>query len=287
MVKTIGNPLSWGASAPSETGHAIEEVAENLGSHDLTAPEIRALRAADIRDTLRKGIDDFTYFRGDVLFMALFYPAIGILLTVAAFQQNLLPLLFPMAAGFALLGPFAAIGLYELSRLHEAGEPACWTEAFKVLRPAVAGPAFALGLYLFALYALWLYAAAWIYRITLGPDLPVSAGAFVNDILNTSEGTAMIVIGLGVGTVFAVLVLVTSLISFPMLVDRRVGLPLAVTTSFRLARQNPRVVGLWGLTVAAILVAASIPLFLGHILALPILGHATWHFYRAAIRFEN
>ncbi|WP_323784157.1 DUF2189 domain-containing protein [Thalassovita sp.] len=287
MVKTIGNPLSWGAATLSDAGHALETVAVSIGSHDTELPEIRPLTLADIRMALRKGVDDFAHFRSDVMVMVLIYPAIGILLAFIAFQQNMLHLLFPMAAGFALIGPFVAIGLYELSRRRELGETAGWSQALSVLRPAVAGPVFSLGLYLIALYAIWLVAAAWIYRITLGPDLPGTLRDLATAVLTTPEGYAMMTLGLAVGLVFALLALITGLISFPMLIDRRVGLPVAVATSFRLAWQNPRVVGFWGLTVAAILIVASIPVFLGLILALPILGHATWHLYRSAIRFRD
>ncbi|CUH63160.1 putative integral membrane protein [Thalassovita gelatinovora] len=287
MVKTIGNPLSWGGATLSQAGHALETAAENIGSHDSVLPEIRPLTLADIRMALDKGINDFAHFRSDVFVMVLIYPAIGILLAFAAFQQNLLHLIFPMAAGFALIGPFVAIGLYELSRRREAGETVSWAQAITVFRPAVAGPVFALGLYLMALYAIWLVAAAWIYQITLGPDLPATLRGFATEVMTTSEGYAMMTLGLATGLVFALLVLITGLISFPMLIDRRVGVPVAVAASFRLARQSPRVVGFWGLTVAAILVAASIPVFLGLILALPILGHTTWHLYRAAVRFPD
>ncbi|MBR9650051.1 DUF2189 domain-containing protein [Thalassovita aquimarina] len=287
MVKTIGNPLSWGAAVLSDAGHAIETAAENIGSHDPALPEIRPLTLADIRMALRKGVDDFAHFRSDVMVMVLIYPAIGILLAFMAFQQNMLHLIFPMAAGFALIGPFVAIGLYELSRRREAGETVNWAQALAVFRPAVAGPVLVLGLYLIALYAIWLYAAAWIYQVTLGPELPSSWRSFTTAVLTTSEGYAMITIGLAVGVVFALLVLFSSLISFPMLIDRRVGLPVAVAASFRLARQSPRAVCFWGLTVAAILIVATIPVFLGLILALPILGHATWHLYRAAVRFSD
>ncbi len=287
MVKTIGNPLSWGAAALTDAGHAIETAAENIGSHHQAVPEIRPLTLADIRMALRKGVDDFAHFCSDVMVMALLYPAIGILLAFAAFHRDMLHLFFPMAAGFALIGPFVATGLYELSRRREAGEPASWAQALAVFRPAVAGPVLALGLYLAVLYAIWLYAAAWIYEITMGPALPATLSSFATELTTTSEGYAMITIGLAVGFVFALLVLVSSLISFPMLIDRRVGLPVAVAASFRLARQSPRAVCFWGLTVAAILIVASIPAFLGLILALPILGHATWHLYRATVRFPD
>ena len=93
----------------------------------------------------------------------------------------------------------------------------------------------------------------------------------------------MILVGLGVGFLFAVAVLATSVISFPMLLDRKVGLPVAVVTSIRVTRENPGVIGAWGAIVAGALLAGSIPAFLGLIVVMPVLGHATWHLYRRAV----
>jgi uncharacterized membrane protein len=106
---------------------------------------------------------------------------------------------------------------------------------------------------------------------------------FVRDVLTTSAGWTMIVLGLIVGFAFALLVLAISVVSFPLLLDRHVGVPTAIITSVRVARKNPRVIATWGLIVAAGLVLGSVPLFIGLVVVMPILGHATWHLYRHAI----
>ncbi|MEO3415692.1 DUF2189 domain-containing protein [Roseovarius sp. CAU 1744] len=283
MVKTIGNPLTWAADAVFGTSRSVGAATEALASHDTTPPATRPIGDADIRAALSKGYDDFKAFRSDVMFLVAIYPIIGICLVVVSSNLALLPLLFPLAAGFALLGPVAAIGLYEMSRRREAGEPAGWGAALQALRAHVVGPVMALAVYLFAMFVLWILAAMLIYSVTLGPEPPVTFWRFALDVLTTGAGWTMIILGMGVGFVFAAIVLVISMVSFPMLIDRRAGVPVAVATSLQVARQSPVTVAKWGLIVAVLMALGSIPFFLGLIIVLPILGHATWHLYRAAV----
>ena len=137
-----------------------------------------------------------------------------------------------------------------------------------------------LGLVLLAIFLLWLAAAYGIYLVTLGPEPPASLGSFVRDVFTTGAGWTLLVVGVGVGFLFAVLVLTTSVVSFPLLLDRDGGLYTAVATSVRAVLGNPGPMAVWGLIVAGGLVLGSIPVFLGLIIVMPVLGHATWHLYR-------
>lgn len=285
MVKTIGNPLSWTARGlAGAAGHVTHSV-ERIGGDEHVVPKVQKLTTDDIRAALRQGYEDFMAVRADVMFIAIVYPAIGVLLAGFAFNSDLLPLLFPLAAGFALVGPFAAVGLYEVSRRREAGEEVSWLAALDVVKSPNFGAIIVLGLYLGIIFMAWLVVAHIIWLVTLGPTPPASASAFLADVFTTGAGWAMIVVGMAVGFCFALAVLATSVVSFPLLLDHNIGVPAAIITSVEVFRENPRVVLTWGFVIALLLLVGSIPAFIGLIVVLPLLGHATWHFYRRAITF--
>ena len=282
---TIRNPIEWGVArlrlltlVPDKGGvHLTEEDAH------LPLPTVRRIKAADLRDVLARGFSDFGANRTDVIFLCVMYPLIGLVLGRLAAGYEMLPLLFPLASGFALVGPFAALGLYEMSRRHEQGIGAGWTDAFGVLRSPSFGSIMLLGLLLTAIYVIWLIAAYFIYRGTLGPQPPASTATFVHDVFTTRAGWALILIGVGVGFLFAVLVLAISVVAFPLLLDRDVRLVTAVGTSIRAVAANPGPMALWGMIVAGSLAIGSIPLFVGLVVVLPVLGHSTWHLYRKVV----
>lgn len=278
----IRNPVEWSVDQMRAAGHAIEGVAR---VHDgaRQAPVVRRITFGDLIDCLARGFDDFAAARTDVAFLALVYPVAGLVLARLAFGYDMLPLVFPLVSGFALIGPLAAVGLYEMSRRREQGVEPNWADAFGVVRspsfPAIVG----LGFVLMAIFLLWLGAAMTIYNHTLGPEAPVSVGAFLHDIVGTAAGWALAGIGIGVGFVFAVLALGIGAVSFPLLVDRDVGFDMAVATSVRAVVANPALMAAWGLVVAGLLVIGSVPLLLGLIVVMPVLGHATWHLYRKMV----
>lgn len=280
---TIRNPLEWSVDQFRLAAAAVGSVGRAGDRADEAAPQVRRIATADLVEALRRGFDDFTAYRSDVVFLCLIYPVVGLVLARLAFGYSMLPMIFPLASGFALVGPLAGIGLYEMSRLRETGTPVSWPDAFGVVRSRSFGAILALGLWLIAIFVLWLFAAAIIYRLTLGPEPPVSIAAFVRDVFTTDRGWAMIGIGIGIGFLFACLVLTISVVSFPLLLDRDVGLGTAVMTSVRAVAANPGPMALWGVIVAAGLVIGSIPLLLGLIFVMPVLGHATWHLYRRVV----
>ena len=150
-------------------------------------------------DVLASGLRDFGAYRTDVIFLCIIYPLAGLLLASVAFGYDMLPMLFPLASGFALIGPVAAVGLYEMSRRREQGVDITWADAFGVVRAPAFGAILVLGLILLAIFLLWLAAAYAIWLITLGPVPPASIGAFVHEVLTTGAGWTMIVVGVGVG----------------------------------------------------------------------------------------
>jgi len=283
----IRHPLEWSADQLRTANLAVERASHSLhsptGADDATRPAIRKIELADLADVLASGLRDFGAYRTDVIFLCIIYPLAGLVLASVAFGYDLLPMLFPLASGFALIGPVAAVGLYEMSRRREQGVEITWADAFGVVSAPAFGAILVLGLILLAIFLVWLAAAWAIWSMTLGPVPPVSLGAFTHQVLTTSAGWAMILVGVGVGFLFALLVLAISVVSFPLLLDRDVGLRTAVATSVRAVLINPAPMAAWGLIVAGGLVLGSIPVLLGLIIVMPVLGHATWHLYRKVV----
>jgi uncharacterized membrane protein len=286
---SIRNPIEWSgaqfvsaAHAAEAVGHAVDHMRDTAHSR---APAIRRIGAHDVWQSVCQGFVDFEAYRSDVLFLCATFPIVGLVMARLAFGSDLLPLLFPVASGFVIVGPLAAVGLYEMSLRREQGAEVGWANAFDVLKaPAIAGIA-ALGVMLIALFLIWLLAAWMIFQFTLAPTLPhePSAVVFVQAVLFTDPGREMILIGMGVGFVFALLAMMLSVVSFPLLLDRDTGLDTAIGTSFRAVLANPGPMALWGLIVAAGLLAGFALVLIGLMVAVPVLSHATWHLYRKLI----
>ena len=283
----IQNPPQWGLNALNLAAHSIGSTTDEEYWHErrtlAAPPAVRRIGIDDLYAALARGFDDFSANRTDVLFLCFIYPLLGIVLARLASGYGFLPLVFPLASGFALLGPLAGVGLNEMSRRRELSGETRWVDVFTVLRSPSIGAIALMGLMLVGLFVLWIIAAEVIYLLTLGAVPPESAGGFIHAVFATGAGWTMIIVGCGVGFLFAALVFAISVVSFPLLLDRDTGVNVAVSTSLRAIAANPQVMALWGVVIAVGLVVGSIPLLLGLAVVLPVLGHATWHLYRRVI----
>ena len=252
----------------------------------LDPPVVRKIAMKDLQDALAKGIDDFRAFPTHVIFLSAIYPIIGLVLAGLTLSYDLLPLLFPLAAGFALVGPFAAIGLYEVSRQRELGLDVSLRDAFGTRGLRSTDGIIALGLLLLAIYVAWIAVAQAIYIATFGHTPPLLVPDFLSRIFTTPAGWWLIILGNAVGFLFAAVVLTISVVSFPMLLDRDVGAVVAVSTSVRATLKNPLIIAAWGLIVAVLLLLGSLPLFVGLAVVMPVLGHSTWHLYRKLVESD-
>lgn len=246
-------------------------------------PVVRRITPADLKEALARGFDDFWAMPSHLVFLGLIYPVVGVCLAALTFSNNALPLLYPLASGFALVGPFAGVGLYEISRRRELGLPVSWQDAFDVLKSPSIPSIVALGVLLLVIFLVWLTTARLLYESLFGYAAPASYAHFMNQVLTTPQGMRLILVGNALGFVFAGVVLSISVISFPLMLDRDVGVAVAVYTSIKAVVMNPITMALWGLIVAAMLLVGSIPLFVGLAIVMPVLGHATWHLYRRVI----
>ncbi len=270
--------LAW---AVGDIGRAVlPNPARHVGQ---AIPVVRKLTLGDLSDALKKGLADVGGLRDDILFIGLIYPLAGLVFARLAFSLDLLPLLFPLASGFALIGPVAAIGLYELSRRRELGDHVTWLDAFGVFRSPAMPSIIGLGAILLGLFAVWLGVAYEIYLLNLGGEGPQTVAAFEQSVLHTPGGWTMIGAGFGVGFFFALAAFAISVVSFPLLLDRDVGMWRAIGTSLRVVAANPVVMFIWGAIVAGALALGSLPALVGLVLVVPVLGHASWHLYRKAV----
>jgi uncharacterized membrane protein len=248
----------------------------------VAQPTVRRITIADIFDALRRGLDDFWDKPSHYVFLCLIYPVVGVILITWSSGGNALQLIYPLATGFALLGPLAAIGLYEISRRRELGLDTSWTHALEVRNSPAIPAIVAVGVLLLTLFVAWLLTAQALFNWLYGADVPISITAFVADVLSTERGWTLIIVGNLVGFLFAVVVLST-VITFPLLLDRDVGAAAALQTSAQAMIMNPVPILLWGLIVAVALFLGSLPFFVGLAIVIPVLGHATWHLYRKVV----
>jgi uncharacterized membrane protein len=244
---------------------------------------VRTITFTDLGDALRLGWEDFKAVPSHAFILALVYPVLGLVLARIVHGYSILPLLFPLAAGFALLGPFAALGFYDLSRRREQGETPTAAHALSVLRSPSIGAMLAFGALLLMLFLVWLAAAQSIYTATFGYAPASSLPDFFQQVVTTSEGYRLIVLGCGVGFLFAAVALCISVVAFPLMLDRHASAADAMLASMRAVARNPLPMAAWGLIVAVLLIAGTLPFFLGLTVAIPVLGHATWHLYRKVI----
>ncbi len=246
-------------------------------------PAVRKIGIADLRTALVRGIDDFRAKPSHLVFLGLIYPVFGFIAARFALGGDLMPLFYPMLAGIGLLGPFAAIGLYEVSRRREQGLDVAWRHAFGVVSSPSRGAIAVVAGLLAAVFLLWLGTAQLLYAVLVGGQMPATFAAFAGHVLTTPEGWTLIIVGNAAGVLFSVAAITLTVVSFPLLLDRKASAYVAVQTSVRAVLANPKVMGVWGLIVGFGLVLGSLPLFVGLAVVVPVFGHATWHLYRLTV----
>jgi uncharacterized membrane protein len=291
--QTIRNPVEWAvdelrevARSVGDAGRSVQHTSTHLFSPPLA---VNKIEIGDLKEVLAKGFGDFMAYRTDIIFLIVIYPIAAAVIGTAAVRHELIPLLFPAVSGSAILGPFVGIFLYALSRRRELNlqrhhvDSHSWANALTIGRARNFGAIILLGAMLVAMYVTWLGSAFWIYRVTHGPQPIESAGRFVQELFLTQAGWWLIGIGVAVGFLFAVVALMVTVVSFPLLIDRDVGLGTAIETSIRATLKNPVPIAAWGLVVVGGLVLGAIPLLVGLAVVMPVLCHASWHLYRKLV----
>lgn len=245
-------------------------------------PVVRIINLADVAEAVAAGLRDFQAAPAFGLFFGGLYAIGGMVIVASVWSWGLLYLAYPLAAGFALIGPFIAVGLYEVSRRREAGEPVRWS--------GVLGCVFAqsqrelgwMSLVTVFLFMMWMYQVRLLLALFFGFK-SFTAETFLRTLLTTPEGWLFLAIGHADGAVLSLILFSLTVVSFPLLLDRDVDFITAMITSVRAVMRNPLPMLAWAFVVVVLLVAACLPFFVGLFVVLPILGHATWHLYRRLV----
>lgn len=246
-------------------------------------PDIATVTPAVIPSVLRAGLRDFLRAPLFGLFFSAVYVVGGIVMYMVSAAGGQEWWLLPFVLGFPLLAPFAAIGLYEVSRRIEAGEPLAW--------PAVLGVVFAhkdrqvpsMAMVILLMFMFWVFVAHAIFAIFMGL-VPLTNISSSPEVLFSRNGLTMLAVGSVVGAGFALALFSFTVVGLPLLLERDVDFVTAIITSVGAVMANPGPMLMWGAVIALLLFAGMVPLFLGLFVVLPVLGHATWHMYRRLTR---
>lgn len=246
-------------------------------------PVINTLRAGDVAASLGEGLADFAKAPLFGLFFGGIYAFGGIVIYLLLTRFELPWLILPLAIGFPLVGPFVACGLYEVSRRIEAGEPLAWREVLGVVFRQRERELSWMAFVVLFVFWVWLYQVRLLTALFLGFKPISTIDSFFEVVRTSREGLGFLATGTLVGAVLATVLFSVTVIAIPLLMERENDFVTAIVTSVRTVLANPVAMLGYGLVVTVLAVAAMVPMFLGLLVVLPVLGHATWRLYKRAI----
>lgn len=264
-------------------------VAENRANEVPRRPDpvVNTITFADVTEAIGAGLRDFQRAPIYGLTFGFAYFLGGILVLLTASALDMLYLTYPIAAGFALAGPLVSIGLYEVSRLIERGEPLSWGRIFRAIGTQTGKEIGWMSFVVLFVLIIWLYQVRLMVALFLGSESIATMRDFLNTVLTTAPGWTFLAVGHVIGAILSIVLFSLTVVSFPILLDRNVDFITAMITSVRSVAKNPVPMLMWAAIIAALLMAASVPFFAGIIIVLPILGHTSWHLYRKLVAPEE
>ncbi len=242
-------------------------------------PDLRTMSSQDITAALRAGWADFLAAPSFGLFFGGIFAVGGLFILASLMVFKTTWLIIPVGIGFPLIGPFIAVGLYEVSRRRATGEPLNWKEILLVVFEQRHRQLGWMAFVVLFIFWVWLYQIRLLLAIFLGFKSFSSVSAFWEIVSTTPEGMGFLAVGTLVGAILSLVLFSSTVVAMPLLLERNVDMVSAMITSFKAVFASPVVMLGWGLIVAALVIAAMLPAFLGLIIVLPVLGHATWHIY--------
>lgn len=260
-----------------------DNIAQGQAKEASPLPEIQTIGRADIGAALRAGLRDFARAPAFGLFFSAFYVAGGLVIYAVYAASGQEWWLIPVVVGFPLLAPFAAIGLYEVSRRLEAGTPLVWREVLGVVFAQKDRQIPSMAMVILLMFMFWVFVAHTIFALFMGLQAMTNVTTSLGVLLE-GNGPLMLAVGSVIGAGFALALFSFTAAGLPMLLEREVDFITAIITSIQAVARNFPVMILWGLVIALALFAGMLPVFLGLFIALPVLGHASWHMYRRLMR---
>lgn len=276
-----------GAAGAAGSGGQPSASADNEPVHNMVKkPEVLPLRPSVIGEVLKAGVRDFARAPLFGVFFGVLYAIGGWAIFYFAFTSGYFFLCYPLAAGFALIAPFVAAGLYEVSRELEQGRRPSWAKVLSVILPSNTRDLGWMALVTGFAFFIWLDIAFFLYAMFFGLTAPDPWG-LMSDITGTANGALFFLVGNVTGALIAFFVFSITVVSFPLLLDRNVDFVTAMIVSVNCVRENPRTMVLWAITIGVLVLVSLATALAGLVIVLPVLGHATWHMYRRAIAPEN
>ena len=245
-------------------------------------PVVRRIGTADIAEALGQGLRDFQAMPLYGLLFGALYAGGGMVILLCLTAFGMVYLAYPLAAGFALIGPFVAVGLYELSRRREAGQSISLLAVWATVKSR--GEIGWMAFVTLFVFVIWMYQVRLLIALLIGLHASFSSlQEFITVVLTTSEGLWFLAIGNAVGAALSLILFSLTVVSFPLLLDRDVDFVTAMITSVRAVVTSPVPMIGWAAVIVVLLVVSALPYFLGLLVTLPVLGHATWHLYRRIV----
>lgn len=245
-------------------------------------PEIGTVTVPMLAEALRRGWSDMKRAPLYGLFFAAVYVVLGLVLALITWVTGQSYWLVFAAVGFPLVGPFAAVGLYDVSRRLDQGRPLVLSEILSVVVRQSRRQLPSICAIIIMVFLFWFFLAHMIFALFLGLSKMTNISSSY-EVFLTPNGLMMLAVGTVVGGIFALLLYMITVIALPLLLDREVDFVTAMITSVQTVLNNPAVMLIWAALIAGLTFVAMVPWFLGLFLTLPLLGHATWHLYRLAM----
>ena len=261
------------------------ERTEVSNSPSPPVPVVNSITFGDIRHCLRLGLSDFFRAPQFGLFFGGIYWLGGLLILASLTVIDMPWMIIPVAIGFPLIGPFVAVGLYEVSRRLYDGQPLVWSDILLVVVRQRERQLSWMAFVVLFIFWMWIYQVRLLLALFLGFKSFSTIPKFVEVITSTPEGLAFLAVGTIIGGILALLLFSATVISMPLLLERELDFITAIITSFKTVIANPVPMIAWGLVVAGLAILSMLPAFFGILIVLPVLGHATWHLYKSAISF--